>query len=432
MSDPTTLAEPLFGSYFVSAYPPFDCWKEDALGRVHEVLDQPAARDVALGLYVHVPFCVRRCQYCYYLAHDDRAEVVERYIDALAAELAAYERRPALAERRPAFVYFGGGTPSSLSAAQIERMFASLRSGLPWDAVEEVTFECAPRSVTAEKVRALDAAGVNRVSLGVQQLDDRVLSENGRVHLAADALHAFELLRAGDFDVVNVDLMVGMMGETEKSFGESLERVLELTPESVTIYQLEIPYNTPLYRRLRDDPTAEHPASWAIKRSRLARGFARLAEAGYTARSAYTAVRDPRRQRFVYQDELYRGADLLGLGVSSFSYLAGTHFQNLARLEPYLERAGRGQLPLSRAYALTERERLVRELVLQLKLLRVELQPLREKFAADPLRVFERPLRRCVQAGWLAFDERQIALTPEGARRADRLLAEFSLPEHRD
>jgi oxygen-independent coproporphyrinogen-3 oxidase len=167
------------------------------------------------------------------------------------------------------------------------------------------------------------------------------------------------------------------------------------------------------------------------KRARLAAGFARLAQEGYTARSAYTAVRDPARHHFVYQGELYRGADLIGLGVSSFSYLSGVHFQNLARIDPYLERVEHNELPLARAHALSAEERLVRELVLQLKLLRVDLSALRAKFGVDPLVVFERPLRDNVEAGWLRLEGNELAVTPAGAGVVDQVLTTFYLPRHR-
>jgi oxygen-independent coproporphyrinogen-3 oxidase len=425
------LAEPAFGSYFVSAYPPFSSWSEDQVGCVADVLDDPAPAGAPFGLYVHVPFCVQRCQYCYYLAHDDRPEVKERYLDALLAELRLYARRPAFANRELSFVYFGGGTPSSLTTHQLERLFAGLRREYPWEHVEEVTFECAPKTVTESKVRVLRDAGVNRISLGVQQMDDRVLAANGRVHLVADVERAYEHLSGAGFDVVNLDLMVGLVGETEDTFMGSLERVITMAPESVTIYQLEIPFNTPLYRQLRDDDQAEQPASWSLKRARLARGFARLGAAGYTLRSAYTAVREPERHLFRYQDLQYAGADLLGIGVSAFSYLGGTHFQNITRLEPHLERVEAACLPLARAHVLSDHERLVRELVLQLKLLCVPLAPLRAKFGLDPLEVFADPLRRLVAGGWIRTTDDTIELTPRGVPCVDRLVREFfDSPRH--
>jgi oxygen-independent coproporphyrinogen-3 oxidase len=427
---PLGTQEPAFGNYFVSAYPPFATWRSDALDRVEEVLSRPAPA-APFGLYIHVPFCVQRCQYCYYLAHDDRGDTKGDYVEALGRELEAHLERPYFDGRRPSLAYFGGGTPSSLSVPELERLFQRLRGAVGFEALDEVTFECAPQTVTDRKARVLRAAGVTRVSLGVQQLDDLVLQASGRVHLVTDVERAYALLRAADFEFVNLDLMVGMLAETEDSFQASLTRVLAMGPESVTLYQLEIPTNTPLYHRLRDDPDVERPLDWPGKRARLRRGFARLEQAGYVARSAYTYVRDPARHRFEYQDRLYRGADLLGLGASSFSYLGGVHFQNLARLEPYLERSARGDLPIARAHELSDDERLVREFTLQLKLLSVRLRPLRVSFGVDPLEVFAKPLRLCADAGWLTCTEDEVALTPEGVPRVDRMLAEFYPPEHR-
>ena len=428
------LPEPAFGNYFVSAYPPFFCWSSGQVTGLADLLARPPASVPAspLGLYVHVPFCVQRCQYCYYLSYDDRGEARKDYLEALGTELELYARRPLLAGRALDFVYFGGGTPSILSVPEIERLFARLQRCISWSGAREVTFECAPRSVTEAKARALKAAGVNRVSLGVQQLDDAVLARNGRLHGVADVERAYDVLRRAGFDALNVDLMVGLPGESEGSFRRSLERVIELAPEQVTLYLLEIPHNTPLYRRLRDEPGRDEPASWPEKRARLARGFERLAAAGYTPRSAYTAVRGEEHRAFVYQDEQYRGADLLGIGASSFSYLAGTHFQNHARLETYLEPLTNGILPVARAHALSARERLVRELVLQLKLLRVPLAPLEEKFGLPVLETFAEPLRHLVATGWLEITDDAITLTAQGIPRVDRLLLELYLPEHRD
>ncbi|NOT28990.1 MAG: coproporphyrinogen III oxidase family protein [Planctomycetes bacterium] len=420
-------SEPTFGSYFVSAYPPFGCWSAAEVAGLAQLLERPAA-PVPLGLYVHVPFCVQRCQYCYYLAYDGRAGAREPYLTALGDELELYTRQPLLAGRELDFVYFGGGTPSSLSAPQIERLFTLLQRHTSWAAVREITFECAPRSVTEEKARVLKAAGVNRISLGVQQLDDAVLTLSGRVHLVADVERAYKVLRRAGFDLLNLDLMVGLPGESEESFQRSLERVLALAPESVTLYQLEIPHNTPLYRRMHAEPGLDEPASWPAKHARTTRGFERLAAAGYELRSAYAAFRGAQHRAFVYQDEQYAGADLLGIGVSAFSYLAGTHFQNVARLEGYLESLACATRPVARAHALSERERFVREFVLQLKLLRVPLARLEQKFGRPLLATLVEPLRRCAAAGWLQITDEAITLTPQGIPRVDRILPEFFLP----
>jgi oxygen-independent coproporphyrinogen-3 oxidase len=270
----------------------------------------------------------------------------------------------------------------------------------------------------------LKAAGVTRISLGVQQLDDAVLARSGRVHLVADVERAYAVLREVGFPLVNLDLMVGLPGESEHSFQRSLERVIALAPESVTLYQLEIPHNTALFRRLRDEG-GDAPAAWPEKHARTTRGFERLADAGYELRSAYTAFRGAENRAFVYQDEQYAGADLLGLGASAFSYLDGLHFQNRARLQDYLEALACASLPVARAHDLSAEERLVREFVLQLKLLRVSRARLEAKFGRPLLAAFGEPLRRCVAAGWLELGEEAITLTPRGIPRVDRLLPEF-------
>jgi coproporphyrinogen III oxidase-like Fe-S oxidoreductase len=426
-------AEPLAGNYFVSTYPPFSCWSgSDAKEWRHRLARPRADADrVPLGLYVHFPFCVDRCHYCYYLSHDDRLDEMDRYLNALEEELALYARAPVVRGRDLDFVYFGGGTPSLLSTPRVERLLSGLQDVLPWDAAREVTFECAPRSVTPGKLATLRDWGVTRVSLGVQQMNDSVLRANGRVHLVADVEAAYEAIRQVGFEVVNVDLIVGLVDETDETFGASLERVIGLAPDSVTMYQLEIPLNTPLWRALRDGELATEPPSWETKRDRLLRGFDALAAAGYSRATAYAAVRDLERHRFLYQREQYHGADLLGIGTSAFSHLGGVNQQNLPALDEYLEQVEGGELPLFRLFAASAEELLVRELVLQLKLGRLERAYFAAKFGVDVGQRFGEPLRDLSARGWLLVDDETVTVTREGLARVDRFLEAFYLPEHR-
>lgn len=374
---------------------------------------------------MHVPFCVERCQYCYYLAVDGAPQdLVAAYLEAVLAEAELYSRSPALADRRVGFAYFGGGTPSLLTADQIEALFAGLRQRSDWSEIGEISFECAPRTTTHKRLAALRAAGVNRLSMGVQQLDDRVLERSGRVHRVEDVERAWQRIREVHFDTVNLDLMVGMHGETEASFFRSLDRIIELAPDSVTLYQLEIPLNTPLSQEIHEGH-ADELASWETKHERLAAAFERLESAGYTVRSGYTAVRDPSRHGFQYQDALYNGADLVGLGVASFSYLDGVHQQNLATVPGYLQAHRDGQLPLGRAHRLSREERRVREMILQLKLGRVDMRRLERKYGLFPERVFAEPLKQLEAEGWLQVIDRTVELTRAGLVRVDELLPRF-------
>jgi oxygen-independent coproporphyrinogen-3 oxidase len=274
--------------------------------------------------------------------------------------------------------------------------------------------------------------GVTRVSLGVQALDDDVLRSSGRVHLTGDVERAYESIRGVDFEIVNVDLMVGLVGETDASFLAGVERVIAMAPESVTIYQLEIPLNTPLSRALRGGDDAPAIASWEAKHRRLSDAFDRLEAAGYRVRSGYTAVRDPDRHPFVYQDAQYTGADLLGLGLSSFSYLGGVHFQNETSDAAYAAAVRAGAHPIARAYVLDDEERLIREFVLQLKLGSIDSGYFTDKFGVDVRARFRDELESLTKSGLMRSDSMGIELTRAGLVRVDRLLPRFYRPAHRD
>ncbi len=427
--------EPSEGNYFVSSYPPFSCWNKEQLDRVPTIFDKPrsAALDVPLGLYLHVPFCAERCHYCYYRSYDRPThEQTDHYIDVLLNELASYAQAPAVAGRPVDFVYFGGGTPSLLAPHQIERLFDGVKQHFPFDTVREVTFECAPQSATADRLRVLRDVGVTRISMGVQQLDDEVLQKSGRIHRVEHVERAWERVEPLGFPVVNLDLMVGLVGETEESFFGSLERIIAMGPASVTIYLLEIPPNTPLFHALQLHQIEQPPAPWDVKRDRMRRAFEQLEQSGYSIRSAYAAVREPDLCRFVYQDAQYHGADLLGLGVASFSYFGGLHYQNQGSLDRYLQSVSAHGHARARAYHLSDDERMVREFVLQLKLGSVSAAYFQRKFGVSLAEHFAAPLAACEQRGWLKADDCGVTLTRDGLLRVDRLIPSFYLPQHLD
>ncbi|MCS5617734.1 MAG: radical SAM protein, partial [Pirellulales bacterium] len=232
------------GSYFVANYPPFARWSAEAVPDVLAAFDRPAT-DAALGLYLHIPFCRKRCKFCYFRVYTDVAAAdVERYSQALAREAALAAARPAVTGRPLRYVYFGGGTPSFLSVRQLERLVGGLHESFGWDDAEEVTFECEPGTLSEPKIKALKALGVTRLSLGVENFDDAILEANGRAHLSAEIGKAWDWITAAGFPNVNVDLIAGMVGETFESWQRTVEKTLALGPDSVTIYQMELPFNT--------------------------------------------------------------------------------------------------------------------------------------------------------------------------------------------
>jgi len=433
MTDAST-AEPEVGSYFVANYPPFSVWTHDAVAReAVPALDTAPAR-VPLGLYLHIPFCRKRCHFCYFRVYTNKnAQEVERYLDLLAREWDLYIERQAIAGRALDFVYFGGGTPSFLSTRQLESLVERLTKKTSWASAEEITFECEPGTLTDAKLRAIRNLGVTRLSLGVENFDSRILEVNGRAHRAPEIDRAYALARELGFPQINIDLIAGMLGETDENWRACIDRTLELAPDSVTIYQMELPFNTTISSDILKGAGqfTDHVAAWSTRRRWVRDAFAALEAAGYTIGSAYTAVRDPQRTTFVYRDRLWQGADLVGLGVASFGHVNGVHLQNLDTWEAYSETIDRGELPLGRAYRPTDEERSIRELVLQLKRGSIRPAYFRDKYGVDVRARFRDAWDSLAAEQLLApsTDDR-VALTREGLLRVDMLLRRFFLPQH--
>ncbi len=422
------------GNYFVSNYPPFSFWSPENAGEAYEALDRPAAPGTPLGVYLHIPFCRKRCHFCYFRVYTDKnSSDIQQYLDAALRELELYAEKPFIAGRKPEFVYFGGGTPSYLSVRQLTYLTEGMKRILPWDEAKEIAFEGEPGTLTEPKMHAIRDTGVTRLSLGVEHFDERILKLNGRAHGAKEIDRAYGFARDAGFPQINIDLIAGMMGDTDETWQYAIGRTLELSPESVTIYQMEIPYNTTIYADMKAQGHAVAPvADWATKRRWVDEAYGQLEAAGYTVTSAYTAVKDPSKTKFVYRDSLWAGADLAALGVASFSHVGGTHFQNLHNWEPYLAALERGELPIYRAMTPTVEERFIREFVLQMKLGHTDAGYYREKFGIDPRVRFATELERIREWGYLTVEGDAIRINREGLLQVDRLLHEFFLPEHRD
>jgi oxygen-independent coproporphyrinogen-3 oxidase len=421
------------GSYFIANYPPFSQWKPELLPDFLAALDSPPPDPGhPLGLYLHIPFCRKRCRFCYFRVYTDQnAKAIERYAEALAREVELLSERSAVAGRKLKFVYFGGGTPSYLSARQLQSLRDRLHASVSWDDAEEVTFECEPGTLSLEKVKTLKDIGVTRVSLGVENFNDEILEANGRAHLTPEIMRAYDWIESVGFPQVNVDLIAGMVGETDANWTQCIDRVRQMAPDNITIYQMELPHNTIIAREMKEQHKASPVASWETKRRWVNEAFDTLAAAGYHVSSAQELVRDPQKDHFVYRDSVWRGADLLATGVASFGHLSGVHYQNLDQLEDYLASLEAGQLPLGRALAPTAHQLLIREMVLQLKEGQISAVPFREKFGVDILEAFAGPLGRQQAAGFLAIEGDAVRLTRKGLLQVDTLLPEFFEPRHR-
>lgn len=419
------LRETEVGSVFVSNYPPYSVWQQDQLHAGEAALNSPPT-DNTLGLYLHIPFCRKRCKFCYFRVYTDKnSSQIEAYIDALAREVELYSRLPAVAERPLKFVYFGGGTPSYISVKHLSKLAQRLKQAIPWDGAEEVTFECEPGTLSQSKLEEIRKIGVTRLSLGIENFDDEILRENGRAHLSKEIYRVLPWVEVLDFDQLNIDLIAGMVGETWRTWEENVQKTIDISPDSVTIYQMELPYNTVYTKMLSDAGQELHIADWHTKREWHKYAFSKLEDAGYEISSAYTMVKKDKKCRFVYRDSVWQGTDMLGTGVASFGHMSGVHLQNDASWDNYLQQISEDKLPLKRAFRTSPDERLIREMILQLKLGKIDTKYFQNKFNVDIIERFHEAYDGLQNEGMLTFDDKSVRLTTQGLLRVDQLLPEF-------
>ncbi|MBI1826933.1 MAG: coproporphyrinogen III oxidase family protein [Planctomycetes bacterium] len=469
------------GSYFIANYPPFSAWRGEhvptAFDALHtnppvsplgkggcEIRNQEVARAEArtsiqtrstpLGLYLHIPFCRKRCKFCYFRVYTDRnSSDVDEYLEGLARETALYAQQPALAGREFEFVYFGGGTPSFLSSDQLLGLIDRIREHWDWDHAREVTFECEPGTLKKSKLETIRAIGVTRLSLGIEHFDDDVLTIGGRAHKSAEVFRAYEWAREVGFPQINVDLIAGMVGDNDSKWRDAVAKTITLQPDSVTIYQMEVPHNTVIAHDAKGGDGSTHVPSWTTKRAWVKYAYEEFERAGYAVSSGYTLVRKlpiaeelpisncqlpiengvPKRigepSTFVYRDSLWHGADLIGMGVASFSHFQGVHYQNYDDWDEYLGPLMRGELPIARALTVTARQRLIREMILQLKTGRLEIEYFRAKFGVDIRMEFAEAFRSLSGEGIATIEGDEIRLTRDGLLRVDMLLPRFFEPQ---
>jgi len=455
------------GSYFVANYPPFSAWSAEHLPAVMSALDAPAAatrngrQPAPLGLYLHIPFCRKRCKFCYFRVYTDKnSGDVDVYLNALAREAALYAERAALKGRQFEFVYFGGGTPSFLSNEQLTRLIDRVSEHWLWENAREVTFECEPGTLKKHKLETIKAIGTTRLSLGVEHFDDEILTLNGRAHKSPEIFAAYDWAREVGFKQINIDLIAGMLGETELKWKETVDQALALQPDSITIYQMELPHNTVISQESKSTGGVSLIAGWETKRAWVDHAFRVFEEAGYVVSSGYTLakptppvpplagggeVMSPPLARggqamshplarggeggFVYRDAIWHGADMIGTGVASFSHASGVHFQNIDSWEGYVGALlDRNELPIARALPITDHQRLIRELVLQLKLGRIDAGYFRGKFGVEIADAFGEAFQSLIDDGFAAIDGDDIRLTRPGLLQVDGLLPRFYEP----
>ncbi|HAM36240.1 MAG TPA: coproporphyrinogen III oxidase [Elusimicrobia bacterium] len=378
---------------------------------VHEEeLTEAGLADISgpLGLYVHVPFCSGKCGYCDFTSFPGQGHAVFRYLEALKAEA-----RLVNPGRDPETLYVGGGTPSELSAGEIAQLFAALHVSFPAAKFIETTFEVNPESVNEEKLGVLRLAGVTRLSLGLQALDDDVLKAVGRRHTARDSLRAFAAARKAGGWSISLDIICGLPGQSRDGFLEGLARVLELGPDHLSIYGLDLHDGTPLAR-------SGYAADEDLGRDMLEAAMDRVEAAGLAHYEISNFARPGHESR--HNLNYWKGGEYIGLGCAAASYLDGVRSRNVADLETYFDCLRQGKRPLAESERLSGVEKSGEAAMLGLRLVR-GFEP-----SPDVARQFDSKIRGLIERSLLRREQGKLQLTREGIFLANQVFMEFVPP----
>jgi oxygen-independent coproporphyrinogen-3 oxidase len=395
--------------------------------RAAVVMPESLAEPVT-GLYVHVPFCAHKCAYCAFYSEASGGEIINRYVSALVRELELVA-----ADLKPRTIFFGGGTPSLLNLRQWEQILETMqRLGLA--GATEWTVECNPATVSLDKARLLRSQGVNRISMGVQSLDENLLDRLGRIHSREMVFRSFDTLRAAGFDNINVDLMFAIPGQTMAVWRDTLAEATALGSEHLSSYEVIYEEDTPLYEMLKAgefdvdeelacamfDELLAHAARAGFQQYEIA-NFARNVRVG-TEPSGANGNASPDFPAFACQHNInyWRGGSFYGLGPSAAGYVRGVRTKNWSNTQLYCEQLEKGRRAVESREELAPRARAGELAAFGLRM-----------NAGWPFEQFQRvtgwdlrgewsqAMSQLVGQGWGRLDDQRFQLTPAGLRFAD-------------
>ena len=377
-----------------------------------------------LGIYVHIPFCVKKCNYCDFLSAPSTKEVQKCYIDALLKQIQSYKEL--VKEYEIKTIYFGGGTPSLLEIEEMERVFTAIKEiyGLTEECLSEmeITLEANPGTFGIDKLLAYRKLGFNRLSMGVQSMNEEELKLLGRVHTVDEFLENYKLARECGFENINIDLMQALPNQTVESWEHTLRKAVSLNPEHISAYSLIIEEGTKFYdwyegkEELLPDEETEREIYYRTEEI--------LKKAGYKRYeiSNYAKLGKESRHNLCY----WQGVDYLGLGLGASSLIKGERFSNETNLEKFIMYAN--DLEKTESHLLTKQEQMEEFMFLGLRVMNgVSKQEFLKRFQLEVEDVYGQILETLEKQQLLVLENDKIALTKKGIDVSNYVFAQFLL-----
>lgn len=389
---------------FYTNYPFYKHWRNES--------DNYALFPTGLNIYIHIPFCIQICDYCFYMKELIKSKSqVDTYVDTICKEIELVSESLNLKNRIVNSLYIGGGTPSVLTEEQFNKIIETLNKFHNIKNVE-FTFEAEPGTFNMNKLKWYKDAGVNRISMGVQSFNDEIIKYSSRKHTVSQAIKSIDMIKEIGGISMNVDLLSGLAGETMDTWLDSLEIALNQNVDMLTIYKMKAYANTVFFQKgVRKSEISLPNAKEEIHF--MERALDRIEQSDYSPWSNFAFTNTGYMHR--YAENTWRGQDLVAYGVSSFGKIGNINYQNLNNIDSYSEKVNKGQFPLFRTYTLSHKDAIIKELLLcSARLTSYSKSEFITKFGFDYFEFIPEVITELTQKGYITEDRQELVLTKQG------------------
>lgn len=386
-------------------------------------------KEKELGIYIHIPFCKQKCYYCDFVSFSNKEEYIEKYVETVKREIDSYD----LSNYNITTIYIGGGTPSRIPSEKIQEILEIIKQEISanqtkWEDIE-ITIELNPGTVDEEKIKKYKEIGINRLSIGLQSTNNKLLKEIGRIHTFEDFKNTYNLVKEVGFENINVDLMIGLPNQTISDVKDSLNEIIKLNPTHVSVYSLIVEENTKMEQLINNkelqlpDEELERQMYWYVKNILELNGYNHYEISNFAKKG-----KESKHNLNCWEQKEY-----IGLGLAAYSYLNGVRYGNTSNIEEYInvqDFFNRSELEASGIRIVDEVQSLEdkRKEYMLLGLRKIEgvsIQKFKEKFVENPIFLFRKELEKLVNEELIAIDGDCIRLTNKGLDLANIVWEEF-------
>lgn len=377
-----------------------------------------------LGIYIHIPFCKQKCYYCDFISYANKGEKVKEYIECLQKEIELESNKYKNEEYEITTIYIGGGTPSFIDASYIERIINTIKQKYKLYENSEIAIEVNPGTINEEKIRKYKDIGINRISIGLQTTKDNLLKQIGRIHTYEEFLNCYKLVSKSKINNINVDLMLALPNQTIEDLEESLQKVINLKPNHISLYSLILEEGTKLEKMVSEDiaklpeEDMEREMYWKTKRILEKNGYNHY-EISNFAKEGYKSK---------HNMNCWSQKEYLGFGVAAHSYVNRKRYCNTNNIEEYISNIKRGKIENNRTVCEIQNKIDEQKEFMLLGLRKIEglnIQEFKNKFVENPIYVFHKELEKLVNEDLIEIDLDKIKLTNKGLDFANLVWEEF-------